>query len=379
MNTRQVPPQLIRDIYSGHQFPDVQTETFRHTDLLFPTRRIARGEKAVPLERSDAEFPPLQIRSRGGTFDLYDYLSRNRVAGLLVLKDGGVLLENYQMGNMDYSRWLSMSVAKSVSSTLAGAAIYDGAIGGLDDRLGHYLPALDDSAYGDVTVAQLLRMCSGVRWNESPTDPESDRRRMLELQIAQEPGAILGLMAGLPRAAEPGSAWNYSTGETHVLGALLRAATGRPLADYLSEKIWSRMGAEADAHWWLESPGGLEVAGSGICATLRDYGRFGLFVANDGVIDGERVVPEGWFDLAGAPAEVNGETVNYGFMWWPIPAPAGSPNRGAFGARGLFGQHIMVNRRERVVAVVWSARSKPTGAEAILDNDFFNALVEALA
>ncbi|MCW8126942.1 serine hydrolase domain-containing protein [Microbulbifer halophilus] len=378
MNTQQVSPKLIRDMYSGRQFPDVQAETFRNTDLLFPTRRIARGDSVAPLEHRDVEFPQLQIRSRGCTFDLYDYLSRNRVAGLLVMQDGAILLENYQMGNRDHSRWLSMSVAKSISSTLAGAAIHDGAIDSLDDCLCRYLPQLVGSVYGDVTVAQLLRMCSGVGWNESPTDPDSDRRRMLELQIAQEPGAILGLMASLPRAGEPGSVWNYSTGETHVLGALLRAATGRPLADYLSEKIWSKMGAEADAHWWLESPDGLEVAGSGICATLRDYGRFGLFVANDGVIGGQRVLPEGWFDLAGAPAEVNGEKVNYGFMWWPIPAVGNSPNRGAFGARGLFGQHIMINRREKIVAVVLSARSKPLGAEAIEDNDFFDALVEAL-
>src|SRR5690606_12003593 len=116
----------------------------------------------------------------------------------------------------------------------------------------------------------VIQMASGVAWNEDYLDPNSDRRRMLQAQARQEPGAVLAQIAALPRAAAPGTRWNYSTGETHVLGALLRAAVGRPLATYLSEKIWAPFGMEAPASWWLESPDGLEVGGSGISARLRD-------------------------------------------------------------------------------------------------------------
>jgi len=135
---------------------------------------------------------------------------------------------------------------------------------------------------------------------------------------------------------------------------------------------------EANATWWLEAPQGLEVAGSGFSATLRDYARFGLFVLGDGVIDGQRVLPSGWVREGSIPRIVGGKRVDYGYMWWPVPSADGSFADDAFSARGIFGQFIYINPREEVVIVVWSSRSKPKGAEAILDNDFFNAVVAAL-
>jgi CubicO group peptidase (beta-lactamase class C family) len=318
----------------------------------------------------------IHFESNGSMYGLQDYLSLNRIAGLLVLKDHKIAAEEYYFGNSAQTRWMSMSVAKSISSTLVGAAIQDGFIGSIDDRLTRYLPELKGSGYDQVSVKHLLQMTSGVRWDDTPTNPDSERRKMLDLQIAQEPGAIMRFMASLPSVAPPGTLWNYSTGETHVVGALLRAATGRSVAQYLSEKIWSRIGMEADATWWLDSPEGLEVAGSGISATLRDYGRFGLFIMNGGMIDGDHVLPENWVVEAGSPREIGGLWVEYGFMWWPVPE--GSKNVGAFSARGLFGQYIYINPRERVVIVVWSARSMPLGSEVVADNDFFNAVVEAL-
>ena len=158
----------------------------------------------------------------------------------------------------------------------------------------------------------------------------------------------------------------------------MRAATGSFLADYLTEKIWSKLGMEADAEWWLESPGGLEVAGSGISATLRDYARFGRFIMNGGTIDGEAVLSADWVAQARGPIEVNGETIPYGFMWWPVPSPDGSGLKGGFSARGIFGQYLYLNPAEDVLIMVWSARAKPRFSEVILDNDFFNAVVTRL-
>ena len=217
-----------------------------------------------------------------------------------------------------------------------------------------------------------------MKWDETYTNPASDRRRMLDAQIAQRPGAILDLMAKLPRAAAPGTIWNYSTGETFVAGAVVRAAVGRPLAQYLSERIWTKAGMESDATWWLESPDGLEIGGSGLSATLRDYGRFGLFLMNGGVAGGERILPEGWVRDAGSSKTIGGKAVDYGYLTWPFAASPGSVNEGAFQALGIYGQHIYVNPKEHVVIVVWSALPKPTGKEVIADEDFFAAATAAL-
>lgn len=369
---------LIRRAYEGRLLPDIQIDTFRNTDRVFATRPVSRGREVHWLPRRAVSLVDLRINSRGQSFDLFDYVSHNRVGGLLISKRGAICLEHYEFGNDESTRWISMSIAKSISTTLVGAALRDGFIHSVEDALTLYLPELKGSAYDGVSIRHVLQMTSGVRWDDTHTDPASERRKMLELQIGQQPGSILRYIATLPRVAAPGTVWNYSTGETHIVGALLHAATSRWLADYFSEKIWSKLGTEAGATWWLESPHGLEVAGAGISATLRDYARFALFMMNDGVIDGERILPEGWVKEASAPRLVGGKQVDYGYMWWPVAAPGGSFDDGAFGARGIFGQYIYVNPAEQVVIVVWSARSKPKGAEAILDNDFFNATVEAL-
>ena len=376
----------IRLAYEGRLFPADQIHMFRNSERVFASRVVRRGGEVQPLPRAPSSMPwsieqgpllDLRIRSREQDYDIFDYISRNRVAGLLVLKSGRVCFEHYEFGNDASTRWMSMSMAKSISSALVGVAIQDGLIGSIEDPITKYLPELVGSGYDGVSIRHVLQMTSGVRWDDTHTDPASERRKMLELQIAQQPGAILRYIASLPRIAEPGTVWNYSTGETHIVGALVRAATGRWVSDYLSEKIWSKCGMEADATWWLESPQGLEVAGSGVSATLRDYARFGLFMMNGGMIDGRAVLAPGWEQDSGAPREIGGTRINYGYMWWPVPAADGSLADGAFSARGIFGQFIYINPREQVIVAVISARAKPKGADVILDNDFFNAVTAA--
>src|SRR5450830_607682 len=306
----------VQQIYDGALLPDIQANTFRNIDRLFSTRTVPASGKAYALPASDKQLKNFVFKSNGKNFDLYDYVSLNRVGGLLVLKDGKIVFENYQLGNSEKTRWMSMSVVKSITATLIGAAIKDGHIKSIDDPIVNYLPELKGSAYDGVSVKNLLQMASGVRWDETYVNPKSDRRQMLEVQTTQKPGAVLQLMSKLPRAAAPGTRWNYSTGETQVAGALVRAAVGKPVAQYLNERIWGRFGMESDATWWLESPDGLEVGGSGLSATLRDYGCFGL--------------------------------------------------------------HIYMNPKENVVIVVWGALPKPTGSAPIGDNDFFAAATQAV-
>ena len=368
----------IRAVYDGSLTSDIQVRTFQNSDRLFPVREVACGGRVLSLPVSDRALPSVGFLSGGSRYDLVDFLALNRVTGLLVLKDGAIVREDYALGATPRTRWISMSVVKTITATLVGAAIHQGHIRSVEEAVTDYLAPLRGSAYEGVTVRQLLWMTSGVGWDETYTNPASDRRRMLEAQIAQQPGGILSLMARLPRVAPAGSVWNYSTGETFIAGALVCAAVGRTLSDYLSERIWARVGMESAATWWLESPGGLEIGGSGLCATLRDYGRFAQFLLAGGIAGGERILPDGWLAAAAAPQWPGGQRVDYGYMVWPFAADSGSVNDGAFQAIGIFGQHIYLNPREQLAIVVWGAQPKPNGKAPVLAADFFAAVATAL-
>lgn len=372
------PIGTVRQLYDGVLTPDRTVSTLRNIDRLFPTRAVVPSSNPKPLERSERQISNLTFSDKGKDYDLFDYLALNRVSGMLVLKDGKVAYETYQYGNTPRTRWTSMSVAKSITSTLIGAAVRDGHIDSLDDPVTRYVPRLEGSAYDGVSVRDVLMMASGVQWNETYTDPSSDRRDFLEAQISLEPGAAMDVMAGLSRAAEPGSTYNYSTGETQVVGEVLHGAVGKPIAEYLSEKIWRPYGMETEARWWLDSPDGVEIAGSGLAASLRDFARFGQFFLDGGLIDGKPVLPDGWVAGASSPKELDGgETIDYGYLWWVATTPQSRAHR-AFYAVGIFGQFVYIDPTERVVVVTTSAEPKPVGKQVIEPEVFFDAVVNTL-
>jgi CubicO group peptidase (beta-lactamase class C family) len=283
--------------------PENQAATFRNQDQVWPVRVIRRGEAVRPLPPHARSLADLTFEAGDMRLSVGDYMARRRTAGLLILKHGEIALERYCMGNGPESLWTSFSTAKSMTATLAGAALHDGAIGSLDDRCEAYLPRLLGSAYEGVTIRNVLRMCSGVAWREDDdADGRSEVYRLGRAMVSRLPGAILDLLCKLPRAQPQGVVFNYSTGESCLLGAVVAAATGRPLADYFAETIWGPAGMEADGHWQLESEGGLELGGLGVTACLRDVGRIGQLVLEDGeAFSGRRVLPPGWRDLAGQP------------------------------------------------------------------------------
>ncbi len=372
------PIGTVRQIYDGALTPEMAVNTFRNIDRLFPTRTVLHAPTPMPLPAASTPLGAVSFSDGGKRYDLDDYLELNRVAGLLVLKDARVKLEKYRFGNSERTRWMSMSIAKSITSTLIGAALKQGYIAALSDPVTRYVPSLRGSAYEGVSVRDILMMSSGVRWDETYTDPRSDRRRLLEAQISQVPGSAMAVMRSLPRAAAPGTLNNYNTGETQVAGEIVRSAVGKPLATYLSERVWSRFGMEADAKWWLDSNDGHEIGGSGFSATLRDYGRFGLFLLNGGIAAGEAILPDGWTREATTPKVLRGGTpLNYGYLWW-TGTTAASRRDSAYAAEGIFGQFIYINPAARVVIVVWSAQQKPTGSAVIDDWAFFDAVVDAL-
>ena len=372
------PIGTVREIYDGALSPEMAVRTFRNIDRLFPSATIARSSRPVPLRPAAEPLPPITITDEGVGYDLDEFLEVNRVAGLLVLQDGRVKLERYRFGNTEQTRWMSMSVAKSVTATLFGAALKEGLIGSLADPVTRYVPSLIGSAYDGVSLRDVLMMASGVRWSETYTDPESDRRDLLEAQIGQEPGGALAIMRALPRAADPGTVNRYNTGETQVAAEVLRSALGRPLSEYLHERIWEPFGMEADATWWLESPGGVEIGGSGFSATLRDYGRLGLFVLQDGVMSGESILPDGWMREASTPKVLRGgAALDYGYLWWPGTSAA-ARREGAYAGQGIHGQFLYINPAMHVVVVVWSAQPRPTGGAVVDAWAFFDAVSDGL-
>lgn len=372
------PIGTVREIYDGTLSPEIAVNTFRNIDRLFPSRRIPASSRPRPLPAAATALTSVTVTDDGTSYSLDEFMEGNRVAGLLVLQDGRVKLERYRFGNTERTRWMSMSVAKSVTSTLFGAALEDGYILSLSDPVVGYVPTLMGSAYDGVSVRDVLMMSSGVRWRETYTDPTSDRRRLLEAQIAQRPGGAVAVMRALPRAADPGTVNLYSTGETQIAGEVLYHALGGPLSDYLHDQIWQPYGMEADATWWLESPDGVEIGGSGFNAVLRDYGRLGQFILEDGVIDGERVLPAGWVREASTPKVLIGGTpLDYGYLWWTATDEEGRRD-GAFSGEGIHGQFLYVNPAVRVVIVIWSARPQPSGGAEVDEWAFFDAVSDAL-
>ncbi len=352
--------QPRRHVPRGEEFlllsPTWQAYAYRNVDRMFATRRIARGDHVFALARG-AEIAP-RYESGGRLRGVEDYIERANVAGLLVLRGGTIVLERYALGLEENLRWSSMSMIKSLTSTLVGAALQDGAIASLDDAVSGYLPGLRGSAYDTVSIRHLITMSSGVDWNEDYTDRHSHVNRYSKSLGDKVPGGVLALMRSLQRRHEPGSQFNYNTGDTYVLGALLSAATGQTLAEYMSRKVWARFGMEFDAFYTLESEGGQEIGGSRAGMTLRDFGRFGVFLLEGGRIGGERILPEGWLDAAGSRAfavepESNSYGADgYGYSWWIDPD-------GAMVAVGFAGQTLYVNRPANVVIVTLSCQPQP--------------------
>ncbi|TAJ95754.1 MAG: class C beta-lactamase-related serine hydrolase [Reyranella sp.] len=334
--------------------PSIQPYAYRNVDKLFAHRVIARGPNPRELPRG-TEIAPVYVAA-GREHDVASFMDRNVMVGILVIHRGRIVLERYGLGLQEHDRWSTMSTVKSMTAMLVGAAVQDGAIKSIDDPLTDYLPALRDSAYEGVTLRHVMTMSSGVRWTEVYPDRNSDVNRYSKSLADKVPDGVLKLMASLPRAHPPGSTFLYNSGDTFLLGAALTRAVGRKLADYMSEKVWRPAGMECDAFYTLESDGGQEIGGSRAGMVLRDFGRFAEFVRNDGVIDGTRVLPEGWVEAAATPAFVVPapsvpDITHYGYSWWL--------GDGVMAALGHAGQRIDIFRDEDLSVVTLAALPQP--------------------
>lgn len=301
-----------------------------------------------------------------------DYMRHQRTAGLVIVQDGKVRFERYGLDFDAKGRWTSFSVAKSFTSTLVGAAVKDGAIRSLDDKISQYIPGLKGSAYDDVSVRQLLTMSSGVRWNEDYGDPDSDVAKFNAAKPEAGIDATVSYMRTLPRAHPPGAVWNYNTGETNLIGVLVSSATGKTLATYLQQKVWQPAGMEQEATWLLGKTGH-EIGGCCLQAATRDFARFGLFVlANGKDGDGRQVVPQDWFAQATTRQKGIGRTgKGYGFQWWTY-------DDGSFAAQGIFGQGIFIDPKRKLVIASNSDWPKASSGSQPVQREAFYRQVQGL-
>ena len=315
---------------------------FRNSQLISPVARVAAGPHVLELAKNTLPLGATRLVHRGRSLTIDDYFTEFNTAGLLVIKDAVIVYERYDLGNNRDTRWNSFSVAKSVTSMLLGAAIKDGYIDNVDEYVTDYLPALQGSAYDGVTIRHILHMTSGVAWDENYADPESDistvqwssQKLYQHLQVSQ-------------RSSAPGEVFNYSTAETQLVGDVVRSATGMSLSKYLGDRIWRPFGMESDAYWQLTAPGEGEFGGSSLNATLRDYGRLGLFALGGGTLaNGEEVLTEGWMTDSVTASATN---AGYGYQWW-------LGTGGVFEASGIFGQSIYVDPKNAIVIAQHGAR-----------------------
>lgn len=347
--------------------PNIQAEGFLHWDRIFATRLIHCGPHVSDLARSENEIA-VEFEDQGRRCDIDDLMRDEHLSGLIVLKQNQILLERYALGLTPELRWQSSSMVKSLTSTLIGAALYDGLIASLDDEMAFYLPEFSGTSYDGVTLRHLLNMASGIDWTEDYEDMNADvQEHYIKPIAAREPNHIAGYLKTLSRIDEPGTQYYYNTGDTFLLSLILAKVTGRTVADYCSEKIWIPLGMEQDGYFMLDSEGGQEITGSCCGASLRDYARLGLLMLNDGVTPrGERVLPEGWTQLATAPSAPNfhkdigsrprldtSAFTGYGYLWW-VHHP------GSFMALGAYGQWIHVEMDAGLVFVMVGAMPRET-------------------
>ena len=324
-----------------------------HFDTLWPHGTLKKSAIPTPLKRT-ATPPNLQYQYKGKTFSVENYLEHQRIMGLLIIKDGEILVERYQYGRQSEDKFLSNSMVKSITSLGIGFALQDGAITSLDDKAATYVPELRGYAYGETSIRDLLRMSSGVKFSQE-YDGKDDNARFSRLVSTK--GTIAALQAFEDREAKPGTHFHYASSESAALGAVLNRATGKSLTDYLEEKLWQPMGAEADATW-IEDPQGLERASGHFNAILRDYGRLGVLLANDGNLNGKQILPKSYLleatdwhqhPPAFAPKKAT-PFYGYGYQFWLFP---GEKRR--FAMLGIYGQVIFVDPEKKLVLVQTAA------------------------
>jgi len=350
--------------------PADQRLGYPNIEKLIDTALVRKSAKPSRLSRAEKDLTSFKYTHQGSERTLDDFMQALNVVGVIVVKDGAVVLERYRDGHDRDTKWTAFSVVKSLTSLLFGVAIKNGHIASLDEPVTKYLPELAATAYDGVSLRQLLQMASGVSWNSNLADKSSDTYQLTGIDRKGGFEALLKFMGAKPRAAPPGTKFTYNTADADLAGAILSRATKRSLAEYLTEHVWQPFGMEADGYWVKMRGTALEHGDCCLSATLRDYARIGLFALNDGVTaNGVRLLPEGWMRESTRPSQ---PFQGYGYYWWLRKS-------GGYFASGSFGQHIEIDSSARVVVAIQSYWPQAYNDDLIAHNDAVVAALVAAA
>lgn len=372
--------QLYHTVRLFH--PDVIVSNFSNMQQLAPTKTIKRS--GTVHELGNQPYPlPKQFAFQGRNYEMQDWLEESSTTALVVAKGNDITFEQYYQGTGEFDQRISWSVAKSFLSAIFGVAVEEGQIPDLNVPVTDYVPSLKGSGYDGVSIKNVLQMSSGVLFNEDYGDFFSDINRFGRIMALG--GSFDDFAASLTSEREQGTFMHYVSIDTHVLGMVLRAATGREIIDYFDEKLWSKLNTERDAIYVTDSTGEPMVLG-GLNLISRDYARMGMLYRDFGRLHGEQIIPVQWVEdsiIPDAPHLMPGKRdtaetrLGYGYQWW-LPE---NPDQ-EFLAIGIYGQYIYINRKADVVIVKNSANIN------FMDNDYesmyqsieaFRAIAESLS
>jgi CubicO group peptidase (beta-lactamase class C family) len=352
--------------------------TVCHIRELLPTKQVSRGIGAsVPLKYlidegiDEVRFTPI---GGGDPMTWKESLSTNYTDGILILHKDKVVYEKYFGCLNEMGQHAAMSMTKSLTGLLAEILVAEGA---LDDKakVSSIVPELSGSAFGSATVRQVMDMTTALDYSEDYSDPNADiwiysaaANPLPKPKGYEGPNGYFEYLQTVKQDGDHGEAFGYRTINTDALGWIVSRITGKDLANLLSERIWSQMGAEQDGYMTVDSKG-TPFAGGGLSAGLRDLGRIGLLMLNGGEINGQRLFPQEVvqsirsggnreaFAKAGYKTLEGG---SYRGMWWVF-----HNKHGTFAARGVHGQTIYVDPKAAMVIVRFS--SFPTAKNAKID------------
>ncbi len=310
----------------------------------FPEHSLSHSTQPFHFYSSQKHNAPGSFRIKGfenDTATLDNILEASSTVAFLIIRHDTILYEKYFDKYNDSSWVASFSMAKSFTSALIGIAIHEGFIKSVDEPIGNYIPEIKDEALKKVTIKQVLQMTSGVKFSEGYYSPFSDAAKFyygMNLRKSIE---------NMKLEYEPGTKFEYKSGNSQLLGLIIERATKKTVTEYLQEKIWQPIGTEYNASWSTDRKrNGLEKTFCGLNATAIDFAKFGRLYLNKGNWNGTQVVPESWVKESVTPEEKEGSVKYYKYQWWLNQSSAND-----FSCWGLLGQHIMVFPDKQVIIV----------------------------
>ncbi len=319
--------------------------SFSHLDTLYSTRTVSPADHPWQFQRLAG---PSQIHyiHAGNRYTLNDYLDHLPITGLLIAKGEQILYEGYQYGRTDRDRFTSQSMAKTIVGMLAGVAVSEHSVASISDTASKYIPELKNADYGKVTIRDLLHMSSGITC------------RLQDAEIGT--AGVDTLEHDCKQSVPAGTRFQYSAADSQILGLAVSRAVGMPLAKYLQQEIWQKIGTESKATWTI-TPFGHELAFCCFNATLRDYARFGRLLAYDGAWNGKQLIPQQWLHDATTIKDSDEQLMpekasrffGYGYQLWIFPGP-----RRMFALLGANGQRIFIDPQSKLILVQTAVTEK---------------------